>query len=77
MEQVERMERLITKLLDTSRLQQGRLELHPEPMDLGALAREVVERCAEDPPVLTIITWCWRSANPLWASGIAYGWIKS
>jgi signal transduction histidine kinase len=39
--QVERMRMLATELLDLSRLESGALELHPEPTDLGQLAREV------------------------------------
>ncbi len=45
--QVERMERLITDLLNASRIRQGRLELQPEPMDLRELAKEVLDRCAD------------------------------
>jgi PAS domain S-box-containing protein len=43
-----RLERLISELLDVSRLHSGRLELHPEEMDLGALVEEVVERHGDD-----------------------------
>jgi signal transduction histidine kinase len=39
--QVERMRLLATELLDLSRLESGALELHPEPTDVGQLAREV------------------------------------
>jgi signal transduction histidine kinase len=39
--QVERMRMLATELLDLSRLESGALELHPEPTDVGDLAREV------------------------------------
>jgi signal transduction histidine kinase len=39
--QVERLTKLTTELLDLSRLDSGTLELHPEPTDLSALAREV------------------------------------
>jgi signal transduction histidine kinase len=39
--QVDRMRMLATELLDLSRLESGALELHPEPTDLGELAREV------------------------------------
>jgi two-component system, OmpR family, sensor kinase len=39
--QVERMRMLATELLDLSRLESGALELHPEPTDVGQLAREV------------------------------------
>lgn len=45
--QVERLEQLIAELLDTSRIQQGRLALQPEPMDLRELAKEVLERFAD------------------------------
>jgi two-component system OmpR family sensor kinase len=39
--QVDRMRKLATELLDLSRLESGALELHPEPTDVGQLAREV------------------------------------
>jgi two-component system, OmpR family, sensor kinase len=39
--QVDRMRMLATELLDLSRLESGALELHPEPTDIGELAREV------------------------------------
>ncbi len=41
---IERLESLVSDLLDAARIQQGRLEIHPEYCDLAALAREVVER---------------------------------
>jgi signal transduction histidine kinase len=39
--QVDRLTKLTTELLDLSRLESGALELHPEPTDVAALAREV------------------------------------
>src|SRR3954471_17022247 len=39
--QVDRMRNLAVELLDLSRLESGALELHPEPTDLGQLAREI------------------------------------
>jgi two-component system, OmpR family, sensor kinase len=40
-EQVERLRNLSVDLLDLSKLEAGSLELHPEPTDLGKLARSV------------------------------------
>ncbi|WP_226994051.1 sensor histidine kinase [Myxococcus hansupus] len=40
----KRQAHLIDALLDLSRIHAGRMELNPEPMDLGALVREVAER---------------------------------
>jgi two-component system OmpR family sensor kinase len=40
-DQVERLRKLATELLDLSRLEAGALELHPEPTDVHQLAREV------------------------------------
>ena len=40
---------LVSDLLDVSRLQQGRLELRPEPVELGELARQVVARFEHAP----------------------------
>lgn len=42
--QVRRLEGLVNALLDVSRLASGRIELHPETLDLSALVAEVVER---------------------------------
>jgi two-component system, OmpR family, sensor kinase len=42
-EQVARMRKLTTELLDLSRLEAGSLELRPEPTDVGELAREVTQ----------------------------------
>ena len=39
--QVDRLRKLTTELLDLSKLDSGSLQLHPEPTDLAALAREV------------------------------------
>jgi signal transduction histidine kinase len=41
--QAERLSRLGTQLLDTSRIKAGRLALQPEPTDLIALVREVAD----------------------------------
>jgi PAS domain S-box-containing protein len=41
--QTERLSRLIDRLLDVSRIAQGRLELWPEEFDLVALVREVAD----------------------------------
>ncbi len=42
--QVDRLERLADDLLDASRVASKRLEIHPEEVDLGALAVEVARR---------------------------------
>ncbi|RKH39469.1 sensor histidine kinase [Corallococcus sicarius] len=42
--QVSRLAELVTMLLDVSRLTSGRLELRREPLDLGVVAHEVIER---------------------------------
>ena len=47
-EQVDRLGKLATELLDLSRLEAGSLELRPEPTDVGQLARDVA---AEFTPV--------------------------
>ncbi|WP_375755210.1 ATP-binding protein [Corallococcus exercitus] len=48
--QVDRLTRLIGDMLDVSRLQSGRFTLTVAPMDLVALAREVVERIQSTRP---------------------------
>jgi PAS domain S-box-containing protein len=42
--QTERLTRLIDDMLDIARIRTGRLSIHPEPMALDELVREVVER---------------------------------
>jgi len=44
--QTERLSRLVSDLLDVSRITSGKLTLHRERLDLADLAREVVERYA-------------------------------
>jgi signal transduction histidine kinase/DNA-binding response OmpR family regulator len=41
--QVRQLARLVDDLLDVSRITRGRIELRPEPLDLGAVARQAVE----------------------------------
>ena len=45
--QVNRLGEMLDTLLDVSRIQMGRLAVHPEPLDLGALVAEVVEQQAQ------------------------------
>jgi signal transduction histidine kinase len=45
--QAERLNTLMTELLEVSRLSAGRLDLDPEPTDLVQVAREVIERFHE------------------------------
>ncbi|MGZ3447013.1 MAG: ATP-binding protein [Myxococcaceae bacterium] len=44
--QSQRLAQLVGELLDVSRIQAGRLELHREPVQIDALVREVCARCA-------------------------------
>ncbi len=48
--QAQRLDRLVNDLLDTSRIQAGRLELRMGPADLGAIVREAVEEQREVAP---------------------------
>jgi PAS domain S-box-containing protein len=47
--EIGRLEHLVADLLDATRIQQGRLELRREPVDLVALARQGVERFEQAP----------------------------
>jgi signal transduction histidine kinase len=52
---MERLVRLVNELLDVSRVQAGKLELHPEPVDLATIVRETVEEQREIHPERTLI----------------------
>jgi PAS domain S-box-containing protein len=45
--QIDQLAALVEELLDVARIHEGRLRLHAEEVDLGALVREVVERFEE------------------------------
>jgi signal transduction histidine kinase len=45
--QVDRMDRLVTDLLEVSRVGRGRFELRPAPFDLAKVVREVIQRWTE------------------------------
>lgn len=45
--QVDRLNRLIVKLLDLTRIQEGRIVLQKERFSIGSLVREIVEELAE------------------------------
>jgi signal transduction histidine kinase len=46
--QAQRLERLVTTVLDVSRIVQGRVKLFPEQLDASAVVREHCERMRED-----------------------------
>jgi signal transduction histidine kinase len=46
--QVTRLIKLVSELLDVSRIRTGRLHLEPEPFDMAALVDEVVARMADE-----------------------------
>jgi PAS domain S-box-containing protein len=48
--QVERIEALVNDLVDVSRIQAGKLELHPEPVDLVAVVNDAVVAQQEAAP---------------------------
>ncbi|HLL55846.1 MAG TPA: GAF domain-containing protein, partial [Myxococcaceae bacterium] len=47
-QQISRLAKLVSALLDVSRITGGRLKLEPQPMDLGHTVREVANRLAEE-----------------------------
>jgi signal transduction histidine kinase/PAS domain-containing protein len=53
--QAERLERLVNDLLDVSRVQAGKLELHLEAADLAAVVRDAVEEQRQAAPARTIV----------------------
>jgi signal transduction histidine kinase len=46
--EARRLERLVAQLLDFSRISSGRLELHPEPLDLATVIHEVGDRFQDE-----------------------------
>ena len=54
-DQVDRLNDLIGRLLDVSRIRLGRLQIHPAPTDIVALAREVVEDMQVTTPVHQLV----------------------
>lgn len=48
------LNRLVSDLLDTSRIQAGRLALRPEPADLANLVREIVREYRQQLPLRTV-----------------------
>jgi signal transduction histidine kinase len=67
--------RLIEDLLDTSRIQRGALELHPEPCDLGTLVRAAVDahRPAAAEGQLSLVAQLPEGAVPVVADPIRMG----
>jgi signal transduction histidine kinase len=53
--QEERLDRLVDDLLDVSRVQKGKLDLHLAPTDLAAIVREVVEELRQVYPERTLL----------------------
>jgi signal transduction histidine kinase len=53
--QTERLDRLVNDLLDVSRVRAGKLDLHPEQIDLIALLHESVEEQRQATPERTIV----------------------
>lgn len=45
--QVDRMDRMVTELLEVSRVARGTFKLEPVPFDLAELGRQVVQRASE------------------------------
>jgi signal transduction histidine kinase len=48
----DRVTRMLTELLDISRLEAGRLHLSPRPLEIGPLIRSVVDKVAMSEPAL-------------------------
>ena len=53
--QADRLDRLVNDLLDVSRVQAGKLELHPAAVDLAAIVREAVEEQRQANPARVLI----------------------
>jgi signal transduction histidine kinase len=56
--QEERLDRLVSDLVDVARVRAGRLELHQQPIDLAAVVREAVEEQRQVHPERTLVLEC-------------------
>ena len=63
--QVKRLLRLVQDMLDHSRLQAGRMEIHCEAVELRGLVREVMERCQSQAQTAGTTLWMDDGA-PVW-----------
>jgi PAS domain S-box-containing protein len=73
-DQAERLNEMVSLQLDVSRLQSGQLHINRAPLDIGALARQVVEEVA---PIITTHTVSYHSpAAPLLVDGDALRLIQ-
>ncbi|WP_411283414.1 sensor histidine kinase [Lapillicoccus sp.] len=64
----DRVTRLITELLDVSRIDAGRLDVRTQPVDLEALARRHIERIETASPVeVRIVVECDPELPEVWA----------
>jgi signal transduction histidine kinase len=62
--QTQRLRRLIDAMLDTSRIQAGRIELEPVEVDLSALTQEVARHFSEDLAAAGC-SLCLQTAHPI------------
>ncbi len=67
--QLNRLNMLVERLLDVSRIRSGKYELHPETFDLSELIREVVSRFAEQYPKAPIALQAERPVSGIWDRG--------
>lgn len=67
--QLNRLNMLVERLLDVSRIRSGKYELHSETFDLSDLIREVVARFAEQYPKAPIALEAERSVCGIWDRG--------
>lgn len=74
---VVRQERLIDELLDTSRIQRGKLEMRPEPADLASIVVEAVDEQRLQQPERTIELERPRGSLPVIADAMRIGQVIS
>jgi signal transduction histidine kinase len=67
--QLNRLNMLVERLLDVSRIRSGKYELHLEPFDLTDLIREVVARFTQQYPKAPIELQAERSVTATWDRG--------
>jgi signal transduction histidine kinase len=69
--QAKRLDRLVNDLVDLSRVQAGKLQMHPEPTDLTAMVQRAVQEQQQATPERTIQLRQTQLEQPVWVQADA------